>query len=313
YSSWDVGWSLTKKHWCCHHESRGCQQWDCTLNLRNWEAKWPLAKKQFCCERMGTGCPSTTSSEPFQCFSNYDHWERWSPSKKHWCCAHHERACDPFDCSEELHHWKTMWSLPKKAWCCEKSHQGCEEKPEPLVIHHTHMHKADTIIISNDYNCHAGVHHWKTAWSGPKMQFCCHRYGIGCPFNCFEGSTQRWSHDQKEWCCQHSHMGCQTGSIGRAHYYHHALHYVQPGAQTYYGHREDGFTDAHDVSVYGAPDEDGLRSAHDVSMHGESDEVTGEPDEDGFVDEHDVSVYGAPHEAATVDEDHEVDRRPVIT
>lgn len=108
-------------------------------------------------------------------------------------------------------------------------------------------------------------------------------------------------------------MGCQTGSIGRARYYHHALHYVQPGAQTYYGHREDGFTDAHDVSVYGAPDEDGLRSAHDVSMHGESDEVTGEPDEDGFVDEHDVSVYGAPHEAATVDEDHEVDRRPVIT
>ena len=24
YSSWDIGWSLTKKHWCCHHESRGC-------------------------------------------------------------------------------------------------------------------------------------------------------------------------------------------------------------------------------------------------------------------------------------------------
>ena len=29
---------------------------------------------------------------PFQCMSHYDRWEKWSPPKRHYCCAHYARG-----------------------------------------------------------------------------------------------------------------------------------------------------------------------------------------------------------------------------
>lgn len=68
---------------------------------------------------------------PFQCLTHFEHWEKWSPPKRHYCCAHYGRACDPFDCNEDFQGWKTKWSFAKKAWCCEKTKRACEP-------HHQH-------------------------------------------------------------------------------------------------------------------------------------------------------------------------------
>ncbi|CAK9058148.1 unnamed protein product [Durusdinium trenchii] len=77
------------------------------------------------------GCPPKEKPESFQCLSHFSHWEAWSPPKRHYCCAHYERACDPFDCNENFEEWKKQWSFAKKAWCCEKTKRACE---------HHHMH-----------------------------------------------------------------------------------------------------------------------------------------------------------------------------
>jgi len=48
-----------------------------------------------------------------------------------------------------------------------------ESKPK-VVIHTEH-------VMSEAYDCHDGMHHWKGMWSHSKRLYCCWRTQIGCP------------------------------------------------------------------------------------------------------------------------------------
>mmetsp|Transcript_27540 Transcript_27540/g.77900 ORF Transcript_27540/g.77900 Transcript_27540/m.77900 type:complete len:701 (+) Transcript_27540:1-2103(+) len=49
-------WSPEKRAWCCVHAERGCEEFDCSLNLPDGERSWSDDKKTWCCKHDGRGC-----------------------------------------------------------------------------------------------------------------------------------------------------------------------------------------------------------------------------------------------------------------
>lgn len=64
FPNWKMGWSDSKKKWCCDVHHRGCpgddtttpKTFDCDAGFANWMNGWSIAKKQWCCDNFGKGC-----------------------------------------------------------------------------------------------------------------------------------------------------------------------------------------------------------------------------------------------------------------
>jgi len=57
--SWQTGWTITQKMWCCDHQNVKCEAlFDCQAGLSNWQNGWSSPKKRWCCENRNLGCGS---------------------------------------------------------------------------------------------------------------------------------------------------------------------------------------------------------------------------------------------------------------
>jgi len=64
-AKWKIGWSETKKAWCCSKHHFGCEgedAFDCLENLAGAGTNWPEAKKTWCCEAEQLGCVDESGS-----------------------------------------------------------------------------------------------------------------------------------------------------------------------------------------------------------------------------------------------------------
>jgi len=172
--------------------------------------------------------------------------DRWSPSKRQWCCQHGGRGCPtatppasqqaavplsqpkpaspppppppppvqkplqatphPYDCSMDRGTSWSAWSHDQSLWCCQHFHRGCRGAASSLP-----------------YDCAADYttcwHCLQRRWSTRKRQWCCANGGKGCPpastssiqYDCLAGLfnyNRGWSDGKKAWCCKHQHKGC---------------------------------------------------------------------------------------------------------
>ena len=107
-----------------------------------------------------------------------DCFEAWSPEKKHWCCTKQGKGC-------EGHHPPSVDAGYGMVW---KHVQACFRRRVALAPHrsiaacswqvngywtwtavHGHGH------ASLPYDCHAGMHNWRTGWSPGKKAHSCSR------------------------------------------------------------------------------------------------------------------------------------------
>merc|ERR1712087_625629 len=91
--------------------------------------------------------------------------------KKTWCCSHHGRACDPYDCMFQLDYCQTAWSQDKRRFCVQHKHVVC---PKRLVT--ASLGPAG----SSNFNCTAGYANWEQGWSIAKKAWCCKNDNRGC-------------------------------------------------------------------------------------------------------------------------------------
>eukprot|EP00418_Pyrodinium_bahamense_P023852 CAMPEP_0179131874 /NCGR_PEP_ID=MMETSP0796-20121207/62660_1 /TAXON_ID=73915 /ORGANISM="Pyrodinium bahamense, Strain pbaha01" /LENGTH=560 /DNA_ID=CAMNT_0020830809 /DNA_START=124 /DNA_END=1807 /DNA_ORIENTATION=+ len=191
YATWEVGWSLQKKAWCCENKNLGCPPapalFDCSSGFSNWQTNWSPNKKEWCCQHKSKGCTTTTApyNGPFDCSAGYGHWQfGWSSQKKDWCCEKEMRGCvtststatasttmpqphhsGPFDCNAGYANWMNGWSPSKKRWCCQHEVKGCTTTAGPST---------------NPYDCSAGFTDWEIGWSPGKKLWCCRHQTKGC-------------------------------------------------------------------------------------------------------------------------------------
>jgi len=180
YTNWLVGWSVSKKVWCCLHERKGCPPstplttsapYDCVAGYSKWQTGWSEGKKAWCCSNQHRGCQEQLpSTPPYDCLTGLANWQDgWSDGKKGWCCKNRQKGCSasgttPFDCQAGLTKWVTGWSKAKKDWCCDHVGHGCP-----------------TVASSLPYDCLAGYANWQDGWSENKKRWCCTNHGRGCP------------------------------------------------------------------------------------------------------------------------------------
>jgi len=206
--------------------------YDCDDGFTNWELGWSESKKVYCCEHAGRACSSggyagrqaavvsehIAAALPYDCNAGLAKWEDgWSVEKKTWCCDHTGRGCEggharaeAYDCNAGFANWKEGWSGPKKQWCCHHVGRGCEFRREDdfdiqasgwggnsvynsvhghtgaSVYNSVHGHTGASVYNSVHghtgaaYNCDDGYANWRAGWSMGKKDYCCSHTGRGC-------------------------------------------------------------------------------------------------------------------------------------
>jgi len=193
---WELLWPAGKKRWCCSHKRQGCDPYDCGFGK---QGAWRTAKRSFCCRTKHLGCSSpfstvtlTTTTLYYDCDADVGRWRQaWSSLKQQYCCSHGGRGCrfSPYDCNAGISGWAyESWSAPKKEWCCSHGGLGCE--PYDCTFQYGLWHPAKrrwccskkglgcppdffTSTSSLPYDCSAGFHNHKIAWSVQKTAYCC--------------------------------------------------------------------------------------------------------------------------------------------
>jgi len=78
---------------------------DCKTGLETWQRGWSIDKKAWCCDHAGVGCPPyppvptaalarPPGAPPFDCGAGLKEWRLgWSPGKRAWCCANSGKGC----------------------------------------------------------------------------------------------------------------------------------------------------------------------------------------------------------------------------
>eukprot|EP00418_Pyrodinium_bahamense_P067505 CAMPEP_0179087762 /NCGR_PEP_ID=MMETSP0796-20121207/39893_1 /TAXON_ID=73915 /ORGANISM="Pyrodinium bahamense, Strain pbaha01" /LENGTH=220 /DNA_ID=CAMNT_0020785275 /DNA_START=17 /DNA_END=679 /DNA_ORIENTATION=- len=67
---------------------------DCEAGYDTWERGWSVAKKLYCCNSFGRGCEMTTTACHFDCNVGYSNWAKgWAAEKKAYCCEHARKGC----------------------------------------------------------------------------------------------------------------------------------------------------------------------------------------------------------------------------
>jgi len=165
------------------------EPYDCNAGLSNFQMGWSVSKKTYCCSLYSKGCAPamaapapapvplpvpvpvpapapapapvpapvvTTSSCPYDCNAGYDEWPQqwvkgWGGAKKLYCCQTVQKGCPsqlpppsgeapsgepaapdmgPYDCNAGYHPCYTClvkhWSSNKLGWCCTQKNIGCQ-------------------------------------------------------------------------------------------------------------------------------------------------------------------------------------------
>eukprot|EP00444_Apocalathium_aciculiferum_P051328 CAMPEP_0183506762 /NCGR_PEP_ID=MMETSP0371-20130417/7705_1 /TAXON_ID=268820 /ORGANISM="Peridinium aciculiferum, Strain PAER-2" /LENGTH=384 /DNA_ID=CAMNT_0025702803 /DNA_START=62 /DNA_END=1216 /DNA_ORIENTATION=+ len=141
YLHWVLGWSPTKKVWCCQQEQKGCFV---SEQLAPVPAPAPAPAVALAVPTPSaaptppppTAAPTTTKPLYYDCTENFANWgAAWSVPKKAWCCMYGGgRGCPAgysttsglFDCVLGLANWEHAWTPAKKYWCCGHGGEGCE-------------------------------------------------------------------------------------------------------------------------------------------------------------------------------------------
>ncbi|CAK0854556.1 unnamed protein product, partial [Prorocentrum cordatum] len=162
-------------------------------------ADWPDAKRRWCCTFEGIGCGSSTTTAATALAYDCSAAGAWSTAHRIWCCEHNGLGCATTTAaSSTLRHTSTSTSRSRGARSSSTSSSSLAS------------------TTSAPHNCHAGLQHWRTAWTAGKASWCCEHYAVGCTtttasYECHGGrsnDTSSWSDAQRAWCCASNGVGC---------------------------------------------------------------------------------------------------------
>jgi len=165
----------------------------------------------------GMGCPRvstfvtivTTKAPSFDCHSNR---QRWSSEQRSWCCAHRGHGCSS---SEPV-----TTSLVTPSDC--EDHSRCNTTPSsssPSASSRTIVVTSATTIHSTQTSTHrptvinvtstSSISTTSTAKTTPTTT-------LTEPFDCMNGSPERWSSNQTAWCCEQHPTSCDSTTLTAA-------------------------------------------------------------------------------------------------
>lgn len=164
----------TKADWCCRHEQLWCPTpvppsagqgkrtpYNCLTEYAHWETGWSVVKKDYCCRLEGRGCPTTSTR-------NHDEGVEEA-----------EEPAPAWDCQEGVEDWETGWVVAKAKWCCAHYKVGCLDGPGP-PDRDAAPPSTRTTTTEAPFNCRVGLLSWEWGWSTMKKEWCCRRYELGC-------------------------------------------------------------------------------------------------------------------------------------
>jgi len=175
---------------------------DCFNDYWDWQNRWSASKKTYCCKKEKRGC-----EQHYDCTTSQ---EGWKSAQKEFCCHKWGTGCPKvqeqyshsrtYDCAAGYSNAEEGWSAAKKEWCCRREGAGCTDKD----------------VVPTVYDCEAGFSNWEKGWSAGKKQWCCDHKSRGCEehiisYDCGAGYLNwkaGWSEDKKTWCCDHTGKGC---------------------------------------------------------------------------------------------------------
>lgn len=229
------------------------EPYDCNAGLSNAEVGWSISKKTYCCSKYAKGCPTTaapmpitaaptfapvivTTSAGYDCAAGFSNYENgWSVGKKVFCCLQENKGCStpaPTSPSTTAPAPAPITPAPTKA-----------PAPAPITLAPTRAPAATT--SSCPYDCNAGYDEWPNqwvkGWGGAKKIYCCKTKKVGCasdlpkpsgvaqsdipaapdtgPYdceagyhNCYTCLVKHWSANKLDWCCAQKNKGCKSNT-----------------------------------------------------------------------------------------------------
>jgi len=100
-------------------------RFDCAAGFDNWEVGWSDSKKDWCCDHARRGCPRAALA-PHRQPSHVTSLRKMaraaaSPSP----APVRDNTVGGFDCAQGFDDWVHAWDVDKKAWCCQHGGKGC--------------------------------------------------------------------------------------------------------------------------------------------------------------------------------------------
>lgn len=234
---------------------------DCQAGLMSFETGWSLEKKDFCCETQALGCttvplttvfPATTPTQPPTPFPSPVPFvpipRPFIPVPRPFIPVPKPTVDpnlpppDPWNCATGV---ESQWPEAKKTWCCDVHHKACPPTAPPVTMPPTpppfvpvgpvpYVPVGPVVPArpADPYNCAEGYANWMAGWSVPKKEWCCKVHGKGCPgsggggcattskpYDCqagFENWLRGWSVGKKDYCCKNEGKGCPPAGGGCA-------------------------------------------------------------------------------------------------
>lgn len=179
---------------------------DCDAGFINWQVGWSVSKRAWCCQQTGRACPIMPGSPQQQVtlVPQVPHAPpvRPLPPPPAPPPGAHGTPAGPVaplvgghNCAANFATWRLSWTPEKKAWCCEREGKGCEQvlaaqppaaglppalgppRPPPPMV----RPGAPIPIGEMPFDCAAGLANWEKGWSVAKKQWCCQHGGSACP------------------------------------------------------------------------------------------------------------------------------------
>ncbi|CAE7924290.1 unnamed protein product [Symbiodinium sp. KB8] len=195
----EVSWHADKSEWCCAHFQKGCPH--TTMSPMKCETPCEIhGETDTCKNRIHWTRDHVFGDKENKCSLAYSKVQvecdvcRSCSIQEAGCEVHIGSGSLPFDCNAAINNFFRAWSPEKKHWCCTKQGKGCEGHHPPsvdagygMVWKHVQVNGYWTWTAvhghghaSMPYDCHAGMHNWRTGWSPGKKGWCCSNQQLGC-------------------------------------------------------------------------------------------------------------------------------------
>lgn len=195
----EVSWHADKSEWCCAHFQKGCPH--TTMSPMKCETPCEIhGETDTCKNRIHWTRDHVFGDKENKCSLAYSKVQvecdvcRSCSIQEAGCEVHIGSGSLPFDCNAAINNFFRAWSPEKKHWCCTKQGKGCEGHHPPsvdagygMVWKHVQVNGYWTWTAvhghghaSLPYDCHAGMHNWRTGWSPGKKGWCCSNQQLGC-------------------------------------------------------------------------------------------------------------------------------------
>merc|ERR1712107_733295 len=190
------------------------EPYDCDAGFSNWALGWSASKKAYCCNTYSKGCPTTapplvpipapapmsipmpapTTMHVYDCDAGYSNWEKgWSTTKKVFCCLHKKIGCPTAPPQPSPAPQPVPVPVPVPVPIPAPAPIIQAPAPAPVVTTSSCPSGLPPSGLppaadKGPYDCEAGYH------------------------PCYKCLVKHWSSNKLDWCCKEKNKGCKSNT-----------------------------------------------------------------------------------------------------